>query len=190
MALGACGWYNGAGDWIVAINSGQFDSDKPCGRQVCLSYQGRTQTARIVDRCDGCPFGLVDASPSLFSALVGGLDAGKVGITWNYGACGGGEPPAPKPTTTPPPPPPPPATTRAAPPTTTPAAPPTPTTTAAFIQPASLVNTNLSSSTTTSSLLSSTTTSVASSTSASATSIPLLKRKACYVKNQLSKRRI
>jgi hypothetical protein len=82
--LGACGWWNSDSDYIAAVSASLFDSQRPCGRNIRVSYGGRSVTVQVVDRCAGCAWGDVDLTPAAFTALVGSLDAGRVQGSWDW----------------------------------------------------------------------------------------------------------
>ncbi|KAH7912137.1 RlpA-like double-psi beta-barrel-protein domain-containing protein-containing protein [Hygrophoropsis aurantiaca] len=65
--LGACGGTNQPGDFIVALNSAQFDSGSYCGKSITITVNGKTTGAIIADRCPGCPYGGLDFSDGLFT---------------------------------------------------------------------------------------------------------------------------
>lgn len=52
---GACGNVNSDSSYIVAVNSGMFDSSK-CGQSVTVTNQnnGQSITATVADLCPGC----------------------------------------------------------------------------------------------------------------------------------------
>eukprot|EP01087_Luapelamoeba_hula_P007621 TRINITY_DN185_c0_g1_i1.p1 TRINITY_DN185_c0_g1~~TRINITY_DN185_c0_g1_i1.p1 ORF type:complete len:118 (+),score=21.97 TRINITY_DN185_c0_g1_i1:58-411(+) len=81
--LGACGWTNNNGQYVVALNAAQWDNKAHCGAKVSISAQGKSVTAEIVDLCPGCPYGGLDMSPATFQAL-GNLNQGVLNINWNY----------------------------------------------------------------------------------------------------------
>jgi len=101
--LGACGKYNNPGDFIVALNSAQYDADSHCFDTITISYNGKSTQATIVDRCPGCPFGGLDLSEGLFSFLSN-PSVGIIYGEWNLGGAPAPPPPPPpppKPTPTP-----------------------------------------------------------------------------------------
>ncbi|EIW60542.1 uncharacterized protein TRAVEDRAFT_146020 [Trametes versicolor FP-101664 SS1] len=116
----ACGSFDHDSDFIVALNTHQWDGGSNCYSKITIDYQGKSTGAMITDECMECPFGAIDLSPSLFSFLAGSTDPGQIYGAWNFG--GGAAPTVttmpPKPTTTthqqptssPPPPPPAPTT--------------------------------------------------------------------------------
>ncbi|KAH9453877.1 hypothetical protein Pst134EB_013979 [Puccinia striiformis f. sp. tritici] len=108
--LGACGNYNGPGDFIVALNANQFTANKWCGKKIKIFFGGKNTIATIVDECPGCPTNGLDMSPSLFEFFAS-KDVGVFYMSWSL-VDGSSDPPAPapapKPAPSPPPPPPPP----------------------------------------------------------------------------------
>ncbi|KAI0374699.1 hypothetical protein BV20DRAFT_385587 [Pilatotrama ljubarskyi] len=112
----ACGSFDHDSDFIVALNTHQWDGGSHCYEKITVDYQGKSTGAMITDECMECPYGAIDLSPSLFSYLAGSTDPGQIYGAWNFG---GGAPPTvttmpakptttthQKPTSTPPPPPP------------------------------------------------------------------------------------
>ncbi|KAK8018326.1 hypothetical protein PG991_007516 [Apiospora marii] len=87
--VGACGYTNNNNDAIVALPFSFFTAANPnqdpqCGRTIRISYNGNTRDATVVDKCAGCSGGSIDVTPSLFTALTGSLDAGRVQVTWDF----------------------------------------------------------------------------------------------------------
>ncbi|KJA27177.1 hypothetical protein HYPSUDRAFT_106555, partial [Hypholoma sublateritium FD-334 SS-4] len=68
--LGACGKTNSASDFIVALNSAQYDGGAHCFETITITVNGETQSAQIVDECPGCPFAGLDFSAGLFTAFA------------------------------------------------------------------------------------------------------------------------
>lgn len=134
VGLGACGGYNVASDFIVALNAPQYGGGYPgpnCGRALTISYGGKTATATVRDQCPGCAYGSLDLSRGLFNYFAS-EDVGVFQMSWSWadGSGGGNSQPeptteAPKPSPTPSPTP----TSTYTPPSTTPSPSPTPTTT-------------------------------------------------------------
>ncbi|KAJ3551114.1 hypothetical protein NM688_g4921 [Phlebia brevispora] len=109
--LGACGQTNSDSDFIVALNSAQYDGGSHCFETITISYNGKSTSAQITDECPGCPYGGLDLTPGLFS-FFSSEDAGVIYGEWDFGSGGGAaDSPSPTPTPTPTPPPPPPTTT-------------------------------------------------------------------------------
>ncbi|KAI0361904.1 hypothetical protein OH77DRAFT_1389764 [Trametes cingulata] len=98
----ACGSFDHDSDFIVALNTHQWDGGSHCYEKITVEYQGKSTGAMITDECEECPWGAIDLSPSLFSYLAGSTDPGQIYGAWNFG---GGAPPTvttmpPKPTST------------------------------------------------------------------------------------------
>ncbi|KAF9069047.1 RlpA-like double-psi beta-barrel-protein domain-containing protein-containing protein [Rhodocollybia butyracea] len=86
--LGACGETNTASDYIVALNSDQWDGGSHCFAMITITHQGRSEQAQITDQCPTCSYGQLDLSEGLFAALSGGdpSEVGELyGATWFYG---------------------------------------------------------------------------------------------------------
>ncbi|KAI0632893.1 RlpA-like double-psi beta-barrel-protein domain-containing protein-containing protein [Trametes polyzona] len=91
--LTACGVVNKDSDYIAAVSHLLFDSfpgytggnpnNNPiCGRKVTATYQGKSVTVAITDRCERCALTDLDFSRAAFSQIAS-FDAGRVhGMTW------------------------------------------------------------------------------------------------------------
>ncbi|KAF9227871.1 hypothetical protein BS17DRAFT_726484 [Gyrodon lividus] len=159
--LGACGATNQPSDFIVALNSAQYNGGQYCFQMITITANGKTTQAQVTDECPGCPYGGLDFSQGLFE-FFSDLSAGVLYGTWNFGS--GSPAPAPAPTTTWQPPPPPTTTWQPPPPpTTTWQPPPLPTTTWQPPPPPPTTSSSSSSSSTTTSSSSGTTSSNTSS---------------------------
>ncbi|KAH6917310.1 riboflavin aldehyde-forming enzyme [Coprinopsis sp. MPI-PUGE-AT-0042] len=93
--LGACGETNNDGDYIAAVSHELFDNfpgygrvnpnlNPMCGRSVTVSYQGRSITVRLVDRCTACKLTDLDFSPAAFKDLAPNGDGRIHGMTWTW----------------------------------------------------------------------------------------------------------
>ncbi|KIR52992.1 hypothetical protein I315_04450 [Cryptococcus gattii Ru294] len=84
--LGACGSSISDSDYIVAMNSAQYDSSV-CNKQI-WAWNAATQKlafATVVDECPSCSSGDLDMSTSLFNYLSdGNLNEGVFDVKWNY----------------------------------------------------------------------------------------------------------
>ncbi|KAI0477984.1 RlpA-like double-psi beta-barrel-protein domain-containing protein-containing protein [Xylaria cf. heliscus] len=78
--LGSCGWTNGDGDAVVALSPSKSGN---CGKSIRVHYNGKTATAKVVDKCPGCSDQSIDVSPTVFSQLAN-LDQGRVQVTWEF----------------------------------------------------------------------------------------------------------
>ncbi|KAG0143671.1 hypothetical protein CROQUDRAFT_660940 [Cronartium quercuum f. sp. fusiforme G11] len=86
--LGACGQTNTDSDFIVALNSAQYQANKWCGKTITISYGGKYHDAQIMDECPGCPEGGLDMSPALFKYFAS-EDAGVFYMSWSMKDGGG-----------------------------------------------------------------------------------------------------
>ncbi|KAI0709001.1 hypothetical protein C8Q76DRAFT_785950 [Earliella scabrosa] len=121
--VNACGGFDQPNDFIVALNTHQWDGGKHCFEDITISYNGKTQKAKITDmvrlHCHrrypnpkalpGPRLGLGvpdddNFSRGLFIHMVpGGVDQGVAYGSWHYGVEEEEEPkpaPPPKPKTT------------------------------------------------------------------------------------------
>ncbi|KAG2157421.1 RlpA-like double-psi beta-barrel-protein domain-containing protein-containing protein [Suillus clintonianus] len=169
--LGACGSTNQPGDYIVALNSAQYQGGQNCYQTITITIGGLTTQAQIVDECPGCPFGGLDFSEGLFQFFAP-LSSGVLYGTWSFGSAPAPAP-APSPTSTYQAPilptivwqsPTPTTTWTPPPPSTTPSPSPTPSSTSATITSSS--SSSFSTSTTSSSSSSSASSSASSTTTA------------------------
>lgn len=82
--LGACGITNSDNDLITAVSAALYDSQKPCGRNIRVTYQGRSVVVQVVDRCVGCAYNDLDLSPAAFQTVIGDLGIGRVNAQWEW----------------------------------------------------------------------------------------------------------
>ncbi|KAJ3937025.1 MAG: RlpA-like double-psi beta-barrel-protein domain-containing protein-containing protein, partial [Lentinula lateritia] len=81
--LGACGQTNQPGDFIVALNSAQYNGGQYCFQMITITVGGKTTQAQIMDECPGCPYGGLDFSEGLFQFFAS-LDEGVLTGSWNF----------------------------------------------------------------------------------------------------------
>ncbi|EIM90428.1 uncharacterized protein STEHIDRAFT_154254 [Stereum hirsutum FP-91666 SS1] len=81
--LGACGQTNVASDFIVALNTHQWDGGSHCFEAITITYNGKTATASIADECQECPENALDFSQGLFDYFAS-EDAGTIYGSWSY----------------------------------------------------------------------------------------------------------
>ncbi|KAI1455504.1 RlpA-like double-psi beta-barrel-protein domain-containing protein-containing protein [Annulohypoxylon moriforme] len=82
--LGSCGEQSSSSDHIVALAPAQFTSDpNACGKTIQITYNGKTTTAKVVDKCMGCSDDSIDVSTAVFTELAD-LSAGRVQVEWDY----------------------------------------------------------------------------------------------------------
>ncbi|KAF2973096.1 hypothetical protein GQX73_g678 [Xylaria multiplex] len=79
--LGFCGQTNGDNDEVVALSPG--DVSGKCGKTIRIHKDGKTATAKVVDKCPGCAGGSIDVSPVVFDKLAN-RDQGRVKVTWEF----------------------------------------------------------------------------------------------------------
>ncbi|KAJ6600388.1 hypothetical protein DFH09DRAFT_1128175 [Mycena vulgaris] len=95
--VGACGSFNHNSEYVVALTAQMWNNGANCYKDVYITYNGMSATAKIVDECMGCPYNGLDFSQSLFGHFVGGeqnnLEVGIIYGDWVYGtgpSSGGG----------------------------------------------------------------------------------------------------
>jgi len=91
--MGACGITNKDTDYIAAASHLLFDNfpnylggnpnlNPMCGRKVIATYQGKSVTVTLTDRCTACAVTDLDFSPSAFNQLAD-FSVGRIkGMTW------------------------------------------------------------------------------------------------------------
>ncbi|KAL8276640.1 hypothetical protein RQP46_010989 [Phenoliferia psychrophenolica] len=52
-----------------------------CFKQIIISYGGKTERATILDACEGCGYGGIDMTPTLFSKFAD-RDVGIIYLSW------------------------------------------------------------------------------------------------------------
>lgn len=78
----ACGGVYIPNDRIAALGAGSFDGQSACSKTASISYNGKTVTAVIRDRCEACKEVDIDASPVVFRDRAP-MSAGRVpGVNW------------------------------------------------------------------------------------------------------------
>jgi len=114
VGFGACGTQiNAATQNLVAMSFRWWTTPNPNNDPICqgisvrVTFNGKTITVPVKDKCPSCDATHIDLSQAAFQRLAP-LDVGVVnGITWQFVNSGGGNPPPPGPPPPPPPPPPP-----------------------------------------------------------------------------------
>ncbi|KAF8559619.1 hypothetical protein OG21DRAFT_467050 [Imleria badia] len=150
VGLGSCGVVSQPSDFMVALNSAQYNGGSYCFQMITITVNGKTTQAQVLDECPGCPYGGLDFSQGLFEFFAD-ISVGVLTGSWDFGS---GSPPPPSPSPPPPPPPPSPtisvdipATSWLPSPTTTSQPPPSTTTSAPSTTSSSSSNSTVSSST-------------------------------------------
>ncbi|KAH9950476.1 RlpA-like double-psi beta-barrel-protein domain-containing protein-containing protein [Amylocystis lapponica] len=91
--LGACGITNTDTDYICAVSHLLFDTypgydgvnpntNPVCGKQLTATYQGKSVTVTVTDRCEACLIDSIDFSPSAFDQLADPSVGRLTGMTW------------------------------------------------------------------------------------------------------------
>ncbi|OBZ75194.1 hypothetical protein A0H81_04503 [Grifola frondosa] len=83
--MNACGSFDQPGDFIVALNSDQWDGGSHCYDKITITYQGKTAQATITDECPGCPYGGLDFSEGLMNYFAS-TAAGEIFGAWVFGS--------------------------------------------------------------------------------------------------------
>jgi len=81
---GACGSYNTPSDFIVALNSCDYDGGAHCFKTITITINGKSTQAQITDECPGCPCGGLDFSQGLFEFFAP-TSVGELSGSWTYG---------------------------------------------------------------------------------------------------------
>jgi expansin (peptidoglycan-binding protein) len=69
-------------DSYPGYNGGNPNQNPLCGKNARVTYQGKTVTVTLTDRCQGCAYGDLDFSPHAFSQLAD-QSVGRIsGISW------------------------------------------------------------------------------------------------------------
>jgi len=93
--LGACGITNVDTDFICAVSQSLFDGfegytggnpnkNPICGRKIKATFQGKTVSVTVTDRCVGCAVDDLDFSPSAFDKLASQSVGRLKGMTWSW----------------------------------------------------------------------------------------------------------
>lgn len=78
----ACAGFYTPNDRIAALGAASFDGQSVCGKTASITYNGKTVTAVIQDRCEACKEGDIDVTPVVFQDLAP-MSAGRVpGVNW------------------------------------------------------------------------------------------------------------
>jgi hypothetical protein len=84
--LGACGWVNdGSVEDVVALPVGlmgsQSNGNPYCGMTITIVKDGKTVTAKVVDKCMGCVNNAIDVSNHAFDQLAN-ESVGRTSVQW------------------------------------------------------------------------------------------------------------
>ena len=73
-------------DFVVALNSLQWEAKANCGSCVEIKGSRGIQVARVVDLCPECAYGDLDMSKELFP-LIDSVEKGRVKVEWKWTPC-------------------------------------------------------------------------------------------------------
>ncbi|KAL2013899.1 hypothetical protein VTN00DRAFT_1424 [Thermoascus crustaceus] len=81
-APSSCGFTNdGLAENVIALPVGMMQ-DSDCGKTVTISYDGKTSTAKVVDKCMGCQGNSIDMSRHLFGSLADMAEGRLSNVQW------------------------------------------------------------------------------------------------------------
>jgi rare lipoprotein A (peptidoglycan hydrolase) len=78
---GSCGDYNSDDSYVVAM-PGWLHKEYNCGKDISISYGGKTITAKIADTCPECQDYHIDLSKGAFGALAD-YNTGEINVEWH-----------------------------------------------------------------------------------------------------------
>ncbi|KAI0010846.1 RlpA-like double-psi beta-barrel-protein domain-containing protein-containing protein [Xylariaceae sp. FL0662B] len=82
--LGSCGWTNSDSEQVVALSPAQYARDPAaCGKTIQITKDGKTVTAKVVDKCPSCSEGSIDVSSTVFQQLAP-LTVGRTQVEWDF----------------------------------------------------------------------------------------------------------
>jgi len=70
-------------DVYPGYSGGNPNANPVCGRMITASYQGKSVTVEVTDRCVACEQTDLDFSPAAFQALAS-ESLGRIDITWEW----------------------------------------------------------------------------------------------------------
>ncbi|KAF8610317.1 hypothetical protein BDV93DRAFT_550147 [Ceratobasidium sp. AG-I] len=93
VGIGACGWQNQDYEWVAAVGTALFQDmmidgnpnhSQACGKTATATYNGKSITLGIVDRCYACGYDDIDLAPAAFQQFAD-LGVGKLyGFSWHF----------------------------------------------------------------------------------------------------------
>lgn len=72
---------DGTTENVVALSQAIMD-ESLCGATITVTYEGKTATGTVVDKCMGCSAQSIDMSRAMFGDLAS-LDAGRITVSWS-----------------------------------------------------------------------------------------------------------
>jgi expansin (peptidoglycan-binding protein) len=90
QGYGACGtWLNAATEMLVAVPASYWTTPNPNNDPLCtgvsvqVTYNGRTITVPVRDKCPSCGSGHIDLSRPAFAQLAD-PNLGNIPLTWKF----------------------------------------------------------------------------------------------------------
>jgi expansin (peptidoglycan-binding protein) len=87
---GACGtWLDANTEMLVAVSASYWTTPNPNNDPICsgvsvqVTYNGRTITVPVRDKCPSCASGHIDLSRPAFAQLAN-TDLGNIPLTWKF----------------------------------------------------------------------------------------------------------
>ncbi|KAF5015615.1 hypothetical protein F66182_12993, partial [Fusarium sp. NRRL 66182] len=72
---------DGTTENVVALSQAIMN-ESLCGATITVTYDGKTATGTVVDKCMGCDAESIDMSRAMFGDLAS-LDAGRITVSWS-----------------------------------------------------------------------------------------------------------
>ncbi|TGJ82238.1 hypothetical protein E0Z10_g6514 [Xylaria hypoxylon] len=79
--LGACGETNSDSENVVAMSPTEYQGN--CGKTITITKDGKTATAKVVDKCPSCASGAIDVSSVVFQSLAD-MSVGRTTVSWSF----------------------------------------------------------------------------------------------------------
>ncbi|KAJ7124277.1 RlpA-like double-psi beta-barrel-protein domain-containing protein-containing protein [Mycena epipterygia] len=70
-------------DFSVALSSAHYDSGAHCGKDITVTYKGKSITVKVEDLCPGCVSTGIDLTEGAFASLAN-TDLGVIDVTWKF----------------------------------------------------------------------------------------------------------
>jgi len=82
--LGSCGGTNNQGQSVVAVSHDIASDGAHCGKNVRITYNGKSTSAQVVDTCESCGPSDLDLSPDTFEKLAPLSQGVMSPMTWEF----------------------------------------------------------------------------------------------------------
>ncbi|KAG9082666.1 hypothetical protein FS749_006668 [Ceratobasidium sp. UAMH 11750] len=98
VGIGACGWQNQDYEWVAAVGTALFQEmmtgrrlkdgnpnhSAACGKTATATYNGKSITLGIVDRCYRCGYDDIDLAPAAFQQFADPGVGKLFGFSWHF----------------------------------------------------------------------------------------------------------